>query len=55
MTIPSLSQHLIATSILRGDALEPLHVLTSAASTLAIGAILLWLATRLYQREKLLG
>jgi sodium transport system permease protein len=55
MTIPSLSQHLIATNLLRGDAVDPIHVLVSITSTLAAGSILIWIATRLYQREKLLG
>jgi sodium transport system permease protein len=55
MAVPSLSQHLIATNLLRGDAVEPLHVLVSVASTLLVGGVLVWLATRLYQREKLLG
>jgi sodium transport system permease protein len=55
MTVPSLSQHLIATNLLRGDPVEPLHVLVSVASTLLAGGGLVWLATRLYRREKLLG
>jgi len=55
MTVPSLSQHLIATNLLRGDAIEPLHIATSIAATLIAGGVLLWIATRLYQREKLLG
>jgi hypothetical protein len=55
MMIPSLSQHLIATNLLRGDAVDPIHVLVSITSTLAAGSILIWIATRLYQREKLLG
>jgi sodium transport system permease protein len=55
MSVPSLSQHLIATNLLRGDAVEPLHVLVSITSTLLIGGMLIWVATRLYQREKLLG
>jgi len=55
MTVPSLSQHLIATSLLRGDVVDPIHVLVSITSTLLAGCILIWVATRLYQREKLLG
>jgi len=55
MAVPSLSQHLIATNLLRGDPVEPLHVLVSVASTLLVGSSLIWIATRLYQREKLLG
>ncbi len=55
MTIPSLSQHLIATSLLRGDAVESTHVVVSVFSTLLAGALLLWVATRLYRRARLLG
>jgi len=55
MFVPSLSQHLLATEWLRGDAVEPSYIAASAASTLAIGGGLVWLATRLYRREKVLG
>jgi len=55
MLIPSMSQHLIATNLLRGDPVAPLHVVVSVSSTLLIGLALLAVATRLYNREKLLG
>lgn len=55
MAIPSLSQHLLATSLMRGDAIEPIHVLISTVSTLFAGAAFIWLATRLYRREAILG
>jgi sodium transport system permease protein len=55
MLIPSLSQHLIATNLLRGDAVKPLHAIVSVVSTLLVSGVLIWAATRLYQREKLLG
>ena len=55
MTIPSLSQHLLATSLMRGDAIPRLHVLISAGTTLALGALLVLIAIRLYQREAILG
>ena len=55
MTIPSLSQHLLATSLMRGDAIPPLHVVISAGTTLALGALLVLIAIRLYQREAILG
>jgi sodium transport system permease protein len=55
MAIPSLSQHLIATNLLRGDSIETIHIVVSILSTIAIGGIWLWVATRLYRREKLLG
>jgi sodium transport system permease protein len=55
MTIPSLSQHLLATSLMRGDAIPPLHAAISAGTTLAFGALLVWIAIRLYKREAILG
>ena len=55
MTIPSLSQHLLATSLMRGDAIPPLHVAISAGTTLLLGALLVLLAIRLYKREAILG
>ena len=55
MTIPSLSQHLLATSLMRGDAIPPLHALISAGTTLALGAMFVWIAIRLYRREAILG
>lgn len=55
MAIPSLSQHLLATSLMRGDAIEPLHVAISILTTLAVGALLVWAAIRLYRREAILG
>jgi len=55
MAVPSMSQHLIATNLLRGDAVDPMHVAVSVLSTLTIGIALLWFATWLYKREKVLG
>ena len=55
MAVPSLSQHLLATNLVRGDGISVLHVAVSAASTTLCSAMLLWLAIRLYRRETLLG
>jgi sodium transport system permease protein len=55
MTIPSLSQHLLATSLMRGDAIPPLHALISGGTTLLLGALFVLLAIRLYKREAILG
>jgi sodium transport system permease protein len=55
MAIPSLSQHLLITNLLRDEPLQPLHVLVSIATTIAAGLALTWLAGRLYQREAILG
>lgn len=55
MTIPSLSQHLLITNLLRAEPLQALHVVVSVAATLGAGLVLTWLAGRLYQREAILG
>lgn len=55
MAVPSLSQHLLATSLMRGDSIPPLHILICAGTTLALGALLVALAVKLYQREAILG
>jgi hypothetical protein len=55
MWVPSLGQHLLIQSLLRGDAPRALHVALSAGATLAIGIALTAIAARLYTREKILG
>lgn len=55
MFVPSLSQHLLATHLLRGDGIDPLHFAISAGTTLAIGVLLTLLAIKLYRREAILG
>jgi sodium transport system permease protein len=55
MMVPSLSQHLLITELIKGEAVPLASILTSVASTLALGLGLAWLATRLYRREAILG
>jgi sodium transport system permease protein len=55
MAVPSLSQHLIATSMMRGDSIPALHILICAGTTLALGALFVGVAIKLYQREAILG
>jgi sodium transport system permease protein len=55
MTVPSLSQHLLITRILRAEALDPLQTFVSLAATFALGALLLVPAFRLYRTERILG
>ncbi len=55
MLVPFLSQHLLITSILRAEPLDTLQLIVSVVSTLGIGALLAWVAGRLYNREALLG
>ena len=55
MWIPSLSQHLLITTLIKGQPLDFSFVAISAAGSLAFGAVLGWLAVRLYRREAILG
>jgi sodium transport system permease protein len=55
MFVPFLSQHLLLTTVVRAEPIEPSFVAVSALSTLVYGAALMWTAGRLYRREKLLG
>ena len=55
MAVPSLSQHFIIMSLLRAQPLPATDLAISAGVTLALGAVLMFFAGRLYRREKLLG
>jgi sodium transport system permease protein len=55
MWIPSLSQHLLITTLIKDQPLDALLVTLSALSSLAFGALLGWIAVRLYRREAILG
>jgi sodium transport system permease protein len=55
MWIPSLSQHLLITTLIKDQPLDLSFVAISAASSLGFGVLLGWLAIRLYRREAILG
>jgi sodium transport system permease protein len=55
MWIPSLSQHLLVTTLIKAQPFDPARFAISAGSTLALACVLGWIATRLYQREAILG
>jgi sodium transport system permease protein len=55
MFVPFLSQHLLMTTVVRAEVIETSHMLVSVVSTLAYGAVLTYIAGRLYRREALLG
>jgi sodium transport system permease protein len=55
MLAPSLSQHFLIMSVLRGEPLPGVYVLLSVVATLSVGALLCGIAARLYYREKILG
>jgi sodium transport system permease protein len=55
MWVPSLSQHLLITTLIKAQPLNASFVAISVLSSLALGALLGWLAVRLYRREAILG
>jgi sodium transport system permease protein len=55
MLVPSLSQHLLMTSVLKDDTLAPRDVAVSALSSLVIAALLVWATARHWRRETMLG
>ena len=55
MAVPSLGQHFIIQSLMRMQPLPAAYVALSVCSTLALGALLVFAAGRLYRREALLG
>jgi len=55
MWIPSLSQHLLVTGLIKAEPINLIYLLISVGCTLLLGALLAWIATRLYDREGLLG
>lgn len=54
MSIPSLSQDLLITSVMKGQELQPAFWGVSAASSLVIAGILAAFTVRLYRRERLI-
>jgi len=55
MAVPSLSQHFLITSLLRDEPVPGSYFAVSVIATLAVGAVLVLIAGRLYRREALLG
>ena len=55
MMVPSLSQHLLMTDLIKNEPISLWFVLTSAISTFVLGLACTWLTTRLYRREGILG
>ena len=55
MWIPSLSQHLLITTLIKDQPLTLSFVAISAVSSLGFGVLLGWVAVRLYRREAILG
>jgi sodium transport system permease protein len=55
MLIPSLSQHLLMTSVLKDEPIAPLDAALSAGSALALSLLLTVLIARHWRRESMLG
>jgi sodium transport system permease protein len=55
MFIPSLSQHLLMTSILKDEPVPLPDVFVSAAASLVVAAALFWMTARHWRRETMLG
>ena len=55
MLIPSLSQHLLMTSVLKDEAVAVRDVWVSAAASLALAVLLMVLTARHWRRETMLG
>ncbi len=55
MWVPSLSQHLLITQIMRGDTIEPRWLIVAMTSSALIGLALVAFTARLYRRESLLA
>lgn len=54
MLIPTFGQQLLINQVMRGEAMDPLNVTVSAVVTAAVGAALVSVAIRLYERERVL-
>ncbi|HEX6992946.1 MAG TPA: ABC transporter permease [Gammaproteobacteria bacterium] len=55
MWVPSLSQHLLVTALVRQDPIPLEYITQSALATLAAAAVLALAAMRLFERERVLG
>ncbi len=55
MFIPSLSQHLLMTSVLKDEAVSAMDVWVSAAASLGVALVLMVLTARHWRRETMLG
>jgi len=55
MLVPSLSQHLLITELIKGEPLNLAHAAISALGTLTLAIILTSVAARFYGREAILG
>ena len=55
MLVPSLSQHLLVSTLIRGETIQLGMLLASALWTLALGGLFTWIAIKLFEREAFLA
>jgi len=55
MFIPSLSQHLLMTSVLKDERIAPADVIVSSGCALLLALLLIVLTARHWRRESMLG
>jgi sodium transport system permease protein len=53
MSIPTFGQQLLINQIMRSEAISPLNVIVSTVITLIVSVILIVVAIRLYQQERI--
>jgi len=54
MLIPTFGQQLLINQLIRGEVVNPTNIVVSTVMTLALSAILIYIAIRLYNREQIL-
>jgi sodium transport system permease protein len=54
MLIPTFGQQLLINQLMRGEKLDPLNVIVSTVATILIAIVLVFIAVKLYQSERIL-
>jgi ABC-type Na+ efflux pump permease subunit len=54
MLIPTFGQQFLINQMMRGEPIDPLYVIVSTVSTTIAALACIYIAVRLYQRERLL-
>ena len=54
MLVPSLSQHLLVTELVKGEIFDPFHLVVSTVTTVAVGLVCGLATVRRYRSEALL-
>ena len=54
MAIPTFGQQLLINQLMRGEPINPLNVVVSVISTILVAGILIFIAIRLFERERIL-